>query len=273
MGLIKWLLAFRKPKKIKLGLALGSGGAKGFAELGALKAFEEHGIEFSFIGGTSIGSIVGAFYADGYSATDITQMLKGINLFEVMGGIPFGMDGLGFKKVVEREIGEKQIQELKKPFICVATRASDGAEMLFNSGNVAERLCASSSFPPFFKSVIIDGESYIDGAFSNSIPADHVKALGADYVVGIDLSERESKGGLMSKLMPSYKLGAKEPWEKGYANCNVMIRPDLSGYKATSFSKAEEMFDIGYNHANSVIPQILEDIKNFKYKKKRKQKV
>lgn len=272
MGLLKWLSSLKKSKPIKLGLALGSGGAKGFAELGALKAFEEHGLEFDVVGGTSIGSIIGAFYADGYSATDITEMLKRINLFEIMGKLPIGMDGAGFQKVVDREIGGKNIEDLKKPFVCVATHMESGVEKVFNSGSIAKCLCASSSYPPFFKPVIIDGESFVDGAFSNSIPADHVKALGADYIVGIDLSERESKGGLLSMILPTYKLGLKEPWEKGCLNSNVMLRPDLSGYKATSFSLAEEMFDIGYNHALTKIDGILNDIKELKNKKKQKQK-
>ena len=79
MGFFSWLFRI-KPKKLKIGLALGSGGAKGFAELGALKAFEEAGIEFDMISGTSIGSIIGAFYADGYSVTDINEMLKRENI-------------------------------------------------------------------------------------------------------------------------------------------------------------------------------------------------
>ena len=77
MGLFSWFKNFtfiKKPRKIKLGLALGSGGAKGFAELGAIKAFEENGIEFDVIAGTSIGSIIGAFYANGYTSSDIVEM-------------------------------------------------------------------------------------------------------------------------------------------------------------------------------------------------------
>ena len=65
MGFFAWLFRKRKPREIKIGLALGSGGAKGFAELGALKAFEENGVRFDMVAGASIGSIIGAFYADG----------------------------------------------------------------------------------------------------------------------------------------------------------------------------------------------------------------
>ena len=77
----------RKPEKLKLGLALGSGGAKGFAHIGALKAFEENGIEFDIVAGTSIGSVVGAFYSAGYSATDIIELLKRVDFSEIKNSI------------------------------------------------------------------------------------------------------------------------------------------------------------------------------------------
>ena len=83
MSFFSWLFRRNKPKKIKIGLALGSGGAKGFAHIGALKAFEENGIEFDVVAGASIGSIVGAFYSAGYSATDIIEMLKRVDFGEI----------------------------------------------------------------------------------------------------------------------------------------------------------------------------------------------
>ena len=92
MGFFSWLFKRNKPKQIKIGLALGSGGAKGFAHLGALKAFEEFGIKFDMIAGTSIGSIVGAFYAEGYSSTDILEMLKRIDFGEITNLFMIKMD-------------------------------------------------------------------------------------------------------------------------------------------------------------------------------------
>ena len=114
MGFFSWLFRI-KPKKLKIGLALGSGGAKGFAELGALKAFEEAGIEFDMVSGTSIGSIIGAFYADGYSVTDISEMLKRVSPSEIINPLMVGMDMGGLKKLLDRELGDKNIEELKKP--------------------------------------------------------------------------------------------------------------------------------------------------------------
>ena len=271
MNFFKWLFR-KKENPVKLGIALGSGGAKGFAEIGALKAFEENDIHFDVVGGTSIGSIVGAFYADGYSPTDIMEMLKKINPGEIANKIFFNMDMSGLEKVIDREIGGKDVEQLKKPFVCVATEVISGEERLFKTGNVAIRLCASSCYPPFFRPVVIDGETLVDGAFTNSVPADHVKALGADYVVGIDLSDHEPKTGILSKIFPTYTGGVSEPWKKGYENSNVMLHPNLKGYRSVSFSKAEEMFDIGYNHALGFIDIIKKDVEALRKKQKSKKR-
>ncbi len=269
MGFFGWLFRRNKPKKIKIGLALGSGGAKGFAHLGALKAFEENGIEFDVIAGASIGSVVGAFYSAGYTSTDISELLKRIDFGEIKNAFMLKMDTSGLFNVIDREIGAMNIEELPKPFRAVATEIESGKEHVFESGSVAKALCASSSIPPFFKPVLIDGVRYVDGAFSNSIPADLVKEMGADYVVAIDLSTRESKPNLLTKLFPTYKASVKEPWAKGYQYSDTMLHPDLNGYSAIAFWHGNEMYDIGYNHALSFIPKIKKDIENLTFKKKK----
>lgn len=254
----------KPPKKLKLGIALGSGGAKGFAHIGALKAFEENGIEYDVVAGTSIGSVVGAFYSAGYSATDIIELLKRVDFGEIKNLFMMGMDTSGMFKVIDREIGAMNIEELKKPFMAVATELESGEEYVFKSGNVASALCASSSIPPFFKPAIIDGIRYVDGAFTNAIPSDLVKEMGADYVVGIDLSTQDSKGGILSKIFPTYQSKVENPLAKGYENSNTMLHPNLNGYSSVAFWKGVEMYDIGYHHALSFIPKIKEDIQRLK---------
>ncbi len=272
MGFFSWIFRRKPVRQIKLGLALGSGGAKGYAELGAIRAFEENDIHFDIIGGTSIGSIVGAFIADGYSSTDVVELLKTVNIGEIKNTFMLGMDTFGLKGVIDREIGSKNIEELKKPFVCIATEMESGQERVFRSGNIADALCASGCIPPFFKPVVINGEKLVDGAFSNSIPADQVRLMGADYVVGIDLSVRENKGSIISKILPSYKGVVEEPWAKGYENSDVMLHPDLTGFKSISFGRGEEMFDIGYHTALEFINKIKEDVALLKSSKQKNSK-
>lgn len=273
MGFFAWLFKRKpKPREIKIGLALGSGGAKGFAELGALRAFEENGIEFDTVAGTSIGSIIGAFYADGYSSTDITELIKGIDASEIKNFFMMKMDTAGLFNVIDRTIGSLNIEDLKKPFVALATNMRTGEEKAFDKGSVAKALCASSCYPPFFKPVNIDGEDYIDGAFSNSIPADYLRRNGADFIVGMDLSVHDAKPGFLERIFPTYKSSVKEPWAKGYEYSDVMLHPDLSAYKAVSFGAGSEMYEIGYKCAIERIPEIKEKIENLKFPKKAKKK-
>ena len=271
MGLFNWLFRRSKPKKIKLGLALGSGGAKGFAHLGALKAFEENGIEFDVVAGTSIGSIVGAFYAAGYSSVDISEMLSQIvDLSEIKNLFMSRMDTSGIFKLIDREIGYMNVEDLSKPFVAVATELDTGKEHVFRSGNVSMALSASSSMQPYFKPVVIDGVRYIDGAYTNSVPADLVKEMGADYVVGIDLSTRDIKKGIISRFFPSYKSEVKEPWSKGYQYSDTILHPDLNDFSPVAFWQGSKMYDIGYNHALSFIPKIKEDVERLTFRNKKR---
>jgi NTE family protein len=229
-----------------------------------LRAFEDNGIEIDMIAGTSIGSIVGAFYCNGYTSTDIIELLNRVEFGEIAN---LKMDTSGLAKVIDREIGSLNIEELKKPFRAVATELETGKEKVFSSGSVANVLCASSSMPPFFKPVVIDGARYVDGAFTNSIPADVVKGMGADYVIGIDLSTKSTKANLLKKIFPTYKSDVEEPWKKGYENSDVMLHPDLNEYSSTSFGHGYEMYDIGYQHALEFIPKIKKDLEKKPFKK------
>ena len=267
MNFFKWLLG-KKEKKIKLGLALGSGGAKGFAELGAIKAFEENEIEFDIIAGTSIGSIVGAFYADGYSSTDILEMLRKVDASDIKSFFMMNMSTCGLFDVIDKAIGSKNIEELKKPFRAIGTEVESGKEKVFESGSVATALCASSCYPPIFKPVVIDGKRYVDGAFTNSVPADVVKKLGADYVVGIDLRNHEAKPSFLTRIFPTYKTDVEKPWQQGYDNSNVMLNPNLKDFTSVSFSQWAKIYEEGYRVAIENMPKILKDISNLKKGKK-----
>lgn len=260
----------KKPRKVKLGLALGSGGAKGFAELGVLRAFEENGVEFDIISGTSIGSIIGAFYANGYTSTDIGELLKRVDIGDIKNVFMLKMDMDGLFGVIDKAIGSINIEELKKPFFTVATEMETGDEVTFSKGRVADALCASSCFVPFFKPYEIDGVKYVDGAYANSIPADKVKNAGAEYVVSVDLSVRDAKPSLLSKILPTYEGKVKEPWKVGYDNSDVVIHPDLREFTSTSFSSGSIMYERGYAKAIELMPKIKKDIETLKLTKPKK---
>lgn len=266
MGLINFIKNRRKNKTVKLGLALGSGGAKGLAHLGALKVFEEEGLKFDIVTGTSIGSIVGAMYARGYSSTDIMQLLKTVSFGEVLRPVMVKMDMSNAQKVLDKLVGGLDIEELTLPYAAVATDVATGEEVVFKSGSVALAASASSSMPPFFKPVTVDGKQLMDGAFVNPVPASVAREMGAGFVVGVDLSahKMESYEGVIEgdgEINPDLKAR-----KKGYEHSDIMLKPDLRNFKATSIFKMDEMYDAGYEEAKSKMPAIKQLLKDAGYK-------
>lgn len=273
MGLfarLKNLFAKKRQKTVKLGLALGSGGAKGMAHLGALKAFEEEGISFSYVAGTSIGSIVGALYAKGYSYSDMIRIIENLNRKEFAKNIrPFS--DMAFAETFLDGYLEGDFTSLTLPFAAWATDGETNEGVLLNEGKLTRALTASSAMPPIFKGVEIDGRKLFDGAFTNAIPSDVVKSMGADFVVGIDLSaytkpdaekSRISRlvGSAISRMSPVHN--AEDNKSRGYANADFMLRPNLEGYLPTDVSVEgmDKMFEIGYEEAKSHMEEIKEAI-------------
>lgn len=262
----------KREKKPVLGLALGSGGAKGMAHLGALKAFEERGLEFGVVTGTSIGAIVGALYAKGYSVADMWGIVESLNRKEFAKNfLPFSE--LDFAERLLEEYLEGDVSDLKKPFACWATDAETNAGVLLDAGKTARVITASAAIPPFFRSVEVEGRRLYDGAFTNAIPADVCKDMGADLVIGCDLSayirpEEEKSaitrfvGTAVNAFRPVRTL--RDAKSRGYAAAEVMLRPNLYDYRATDVSRSamNAMFDAGYEEARSRMDEVNEAIRN-----------
>lgn len=259
-----------KSSRVRLGIALGSGGAKGMAHLGALKAFEEAGIRFSFVAGTSIGSIVGALYAKGYSSSDMVRIIENLNRKEFAKNFrPFS--DMAFAEEFLSGYLEGDFTTLPVPFAVWTTDGETNEGVLLTEGNLARALTASSAMPPIFKGVEIGGRKYYDGAFTNAIPADVVKQMGAQFVIGIDLSaysKPDSEKGRISRLVGSALSrmspvkNAEDNKSRGYANADIMLRPNLEGYQPTDVSREamDKMFEIGYEEALAHMDEIKEAI-------------
>ncbi len=267
MGLFSRIKAFLSRKNtVRLGLALGSGGAKGMAHLGAIKAFEEEGIHFDYITGTSIGSIVGALYAKGYTSADMTGVVESLNRKEFARNLrPFA--DMDFAEAYIGEYLEGDIPSLPKPFAAWATDGATNEGVLLSEGSIARALTASSAMPPLFRGVAIDGRRLYDGAFTNAIPADVCKEMGAEIVVGIDLSaflRPEEEKGRIERLLGSAISAfvpvktAENAKTRGYDAADVMLRPNLYRFRPTDLDRAstDEMFEIGYREAKEKIPEI-----------------
>ena len=268
MGLISRIKEYfaRRKRQPVLGLALGSGGAKGMAHLGALKAFEEEGISFSVISGASIGAIVGALYAKGYSSRDMITIVEGLNRREFSKNLRPLAD-LGFAETFLEQYLEGDISSLGKKFSAWVTDGKTNTGLAITEGKIARVVTASAAIPPFFRGVEIGGKKYYDGAFTNAVPAEMCREMGADLVVGVDLAaflRPEEEKSRLSRFVDSaisFVTPVKYTEDcrtRGYAATDVMLRPDLMKYSATDVSPAamEAMFEIGYREAKEQMPAV-----------------
>ncbi|MBI3638610.1 patatin-like phospholipase family protein [Candidatus Wolfebacteria bacterium] len=182
-------------KKLKVGLALGGGGAKGLAHIGVIKALEAAGIKIDFISGTSMGSLIGGFYA----ATGDVRVLEELFLKLKKGDI-FPMskllrkrDGNLFRdksiiELLEADIKGVKIKDCKIPFAAVATDVKNGEDVIIKKGSLTDAIRASSALPVVFAPVSMGGKLLMDGGFSNPVPADVCRDMGAEIVIAVDVS-------------------------------------------------------------------------------------
>ncbi len=178
----------------KVGLALGSGAARGLSQIGILLWLKENGIEVSCVSGTSIGSIIGAAIAYGYTPEYLRDLVLGIKWTDTLKYLRPSLKGKSFlewnkiDEFMKEMFGEKNIEELKIPYACVATDIDTGNEYVFRSGLVTEGLRASACIPAIFPAVEMNGIHLVDGALVNPVPINLAFELGAEVVIGVNVN-------------------------------------------------------------------------------------
>ena len=229
----------------KIGLALGGGGAKGAATIGALKVIEQSGIKIDYISGTSIGAVIGGLYASGFSLDEIEKFLSGQSK----------IDALKINHIeseIRRQLrnrGCEYIQNTHIPFRCVAVDIDRMKEVVLSEGKLWKAIVASMSVPIVFPFVSWGNKALNDGGLLNNLPVDVVRAMGADIVIAIDLQQNEDDG----LFIPSLGFGgmfdtlaewsSSRPDKRKYRNnvkdADIYIHPYLSGYTAASFGREQ----------------------------------
>jgi len=177
----------------KIGLALGSGSARGWAHIGVIKALTEAGIHVDYVAGTSVGAVVGAVYASGRidSFKDVVLQLdwKKIAFFlDVVFPKSGLIDGNRIAEFIRSHVGEKNIEDLSLPFCAVSTDLATGNEVVFQDGDIIEAVRASISVPGVFTPVRKSGAILVDGGLVNPVPVSVVRKMGADLVIAVDLN-------------------------------------------------------------------------------------
>lgn len=182
-------------KNKRVGLALGSGGARGWAHLGVLEVLEEKGVAVDRVAGVSMGAAVGAFFAAGRSPVlrDLAVNLDWNRLRQFFWEISLSRSGLtDGKRLLEETanlLGASAFEELGLPMRAVATDLATGGEVVLAAGDLLQALRASISIPGLFSPVRLDGRLLVDGGLVNPVPINVVRDMGAEVVIAVDVSQ------------------------------------------------------------------------------------
>lgn len=238
-------------KRPKIGLALGSGGARGFAHLGVLKALKDHSIPVDMIAGSSMGALIGCFYGFGH---DISQLIKLSKAFKRQYYIDFTVPKMGFiagnrvKNLIRLFMQGKQIEDLDIPVAVIATDLQTGEKVVFKKGPIPEIVRASISIPGVFVPEKINGRLMVDGGVADRVPVTTVKGMGANIVIGVDVSRVNRRAEILTVydvIMQSLDILQQEIIAAREVESDVMILPPVEHLSTKAFKNIGEIIEMG----------------------------
>jgi NTE family protein len=247
---------------LKIALALGGGAARGFAHIGVIKALEAQGIVPDIVVGTSAGSMVGALYASGMSGFDLQQLA--LQMEEDMVAdwtLPNrGMfKGEALQDFVNQKVKNLSIQKMPKPLGVVATDLQSGEMVLFRLGNTGIAVRASSAVPGVFQPVEISGRDYVDGGLTSPVPAQSARAMGADFVIAVDISNvarRDKLTGTLDVLLQTFAIMGHAISSHELEDADIVIRPKTAAVSSTDFEDRHLAILEGEKAAAAVMPEL-----------------
>ena len=262
-------------KKPKIGIAFGGGGARGFSHIGVIKALNEFGLDFDYVAGTSVGSIIGAAYASGMTWKEMYDVAKKLKTKDIKTNKIFFMPSKtdGIENLMKEILGDINIEELKKPFSAVAVDIKSTKEVCISHGNLAKAVAGSCCVPGIFQPVEFGDRLLCDGGLQNNIPANIPRFFDCDYVIAVDCNSTRTYGTESTKTLDiiscALRVLMKSNSIKGYLNADLTIACDTKRYKATELQGIDEMVEIGYRNTIDMMPEIMK-IFSGKYPKKKK---
>ncbi len=275
---------------LKVGLVLSGGGAKGLAHIGALKIIEEAGVRIDYIGGTSMGAIVGALYASGYRAQELDSIFRSVDFdtfiqdllprdaktfyeredsekyaltlpfdnFKI--GLPKGLSkGQNFYNQFSRFTAHvndiNDFDDLPIPFFCMATNIETGQQVLLDRGYLPEAVAASGALPSIFSPVEINGVLMTDGGVANNYPVKEIKEKGAEIVIGIDVQDslisKEELNSVTNIMLQISNFRTFNAMKDKVLETDVYIKPSIMDFSVMSFARADEIIKSGEKAAAS----------------------
>ncbi|MDX8364949.1 patatin-like phospholipase family protein [Cytobacillus sp. Hm23] len=253
-----------------IGLALGSGSARGFAHLGVIKVLTEENIGIDLIAGSSMGAVVAAFYGAGL---DINRLYKVANAFKRKYYLDFTVPRMGFlagnrvKELIRIFTHGKMIEDLDIPVAIVATDLIKGEKVVFRTGPVADAVRASIAIPGIFVPEKINNRVLVDGGVVDRIPVSVVKEMGADIVIGVDVSHvkrNENISSIFDVIMQSIDIMQEELVSHREIASDIMIRPHVEHISSKAFSNIKEIIEIGEEETRKQLENIITVISTWK---------
>lgn len=269
--------ASRRPK---VGLVLSGGAAKGIAHVGVLKVMEEAGLKIDYIGGTSMGGLVSALYAIGYSADSLASLVESLDWDRLLSDdihrrdlsieekpdfdrfvVTFPLQerkvklppGVVSGQNIENLIAElcahvyniQDFNQFQIPFLCVSADVATGAEVVHREGYLPSAMRATMAIPSVFTPVKINGRLLIDGGVVNNFPVDQVKEMGADILIGVNVGQQpftaEDEVNFLKVMEQTVFLASNKLTKENIKLCDIYIAPDMTGYSSTSFSAGDSL--------------------------------
>lgn len=244
----------------RVGLALGGGAVRGFAHIGVIQVLLRAGIPIDYVAGTSVGSLIGAAYCSGLPLDEIITVSKKINWFNIVRP-HWGTEGIvsfrGIRTLVNENFGQSTFENLITPFAVVTTDIDADQAVVIAEGELAPAVEASCSVAGMVAPVKWQGKRLADGIFVNAVPVSVVQAMGADYVIGVDVFKPliRPRWGFISHLVNAFEIVLRHAGG-GMDSADCLISPDIGGFTYLRFAKRNQLIELGRQAAESKLPEI-----------------
>lgn len=258
-------------RKLKVGLALGGGAARGFAHIGVIKALEAQGIYPEIVVGTSAGSVVGALYASGNNGFSLQKIAMDMDesqisdwampLFGKTSGV---LKGEALQNYVNKAVKNVPMEKFPIKFGAVATDLNSGQPILFQRGNAGQAVRASSSVPSVFQPVKIGERSYVDGGLVAPVPVRFAREMGADFIIAVNISSQTDAQAAVSSLevlMQTFAIMGQRLNHYELKDADIVISPSLPKMGGNDFASRNVAILAGEQAAAGVMAQIKAKLK------------
>jgi NTE family protein len=259
-------------KKPVVGLVLGAGAARGFAHVGVIKALEAQGIRPDIVVGSSAGSVIAALLASGANGNELNRLALNLDEATIADwGVPFGgrfgglIKGDALQNMVNREVQNKSIEQMRIPLGIVATELQSGKGVLFRTGNTGLAVRASCSVPGVFQPAVISGKEYVDGGLVAPVPVSYARQMGATLVIAVNISSEpvhQDASGTLGVLQQTISIMQRSINQYELKSADIIIQPQLKQMSSGDFKSRNAAILAGEVAAQEQMALIKEKLKS-----------